>query len=261
VISRIDSFHALAVAWVVSMMLLVVAVDASAKPKKYGPTGQDFINACSTDIMTDKCRCCDDYASLCKSAPGPSKSCDDAGAQCRAHFGCGSSSGSSSTPADEPATSIQSTVEPFTDRPALDYRYFSTNDSRVCENTCVAESRCAAWTYVEPGVQGTSGFCWLKHDVPGPRQHDACTSGVKISNEPNIDRPGSDYKRFTISASHPNGPEFCQAVCVGEAPRCQAWTYVKPGVQESSAVCYLKDQVPAAQANDCCTSGFVGDGS
>lgn len=154
---------------------------------------------------------------------------------------------------------IETTREAFTDRPSKDYRYFNTNDSRICQNACVGEAGCAAWTYVEPGVQASSGRCWLKASVPGARQHEECTSGVKISTEPGIDRPGSDYKRFGISAIHPNGPEFCQAVCVGEAPRCRAWTYVKPGIQESSAVCYLKDEVPAERSNECCTSGFVGN--
>jgi hypothetical protein len=157
------------------------------------------------------------------------------------------------------ATSIQSTVESFTDRPTKDYRAFETNDRRVCQNACIAESDCAAWTYVEPGVQGPTGRCWLKYSVPVPRSSGVCTSGVKISTEPGLDRPGGDYKHFSISRYHTDGAKFCQTVCVGEAPRCRAWTYVKPGVQGSDAVCWLKDEVPSERSNDCCTSGVVGE--
>jgi hypothetical protein len=157
------------------------------------------------------------------------------------------------------ASSIQSTVESFTDRPAQDYRSFNTNDRRVCENQCLAESQCASWTYVEPGVQGTSGRCWLKHSVPGPRNSEVCTSGVKFSVEPGINRGGKDYKHFSIPASHPDGEQFCRTVCIGEAPRCRAWTYVEPGYQGADAACWLKDRVPAASANECCSSGVVGE--
>jgi hypothetical protein len=161
--------------------------------------------------------------------------------------------------ATEAVTTINTTVESYTDRPYKDYRYFNTNDRRICENACIAETECAAWTYVEPGVQATSGRCWLKHSVPFPRQSNVCTSGVKISTEPEMDRPGGDYKHFAISAYNPDGARFCQLVCIGEAPKCRAWTYVKPGFQGSNAVCWLKNEVPGERSNDCCTSGVVGE--
>ena len=65
------------------------------------------------------------------------------------------------------------------------------------------------------------------------------------------DRPGADYKNFDLGQAN---PALCQASCAGEA-QCQAWTYVKPGVQGATARCWLKNSVPAMTANTCCVSG------
>jgi hypothetical protein len=69
--------------------------------------------------------------------------------------------------------------------------------------------------------------------------------------EENTDRPGSDYSSFTITS---RDPEACRRACQDDS-RCNAWTYVRPGVQGDTAVCYLKSQVPGATASNCCISG------
>jgi len=68
-------------------------------------------------------------------------------------------------------------------------------------------------------------------------------------SSPNTDRPGGDYSNFEIGV-----PPACRDACMKDG-RCVAWTYVKPGIQGRRARCWLKDRVPAAVANPCCTSG------
>jgi hypothetical protein len=73
------------------------------------------------------------------------------------------------------------TFEPKTNRPGSDYRSFDlVQDSSVlCRDACAAESMCVAYTYVRPGLQGTSARCWLKSAVPGARPDECCASGVR----------------------------------------------------------------------------------
>jgi hypothetical protein len=70
--------------------------------------------------------------------------------------------------------------------------------------------------------------------------------------EPRIDRPGADFKNFDLAAADPN---LCKTACDREGMQCQAWTFVRPGVQGPRARCWLKFTVPAAVTNNCCTSG------
>ncbi len=65
------------------------------------------------------------------------------------------------------------------DRPGSDYRNFNTNSPGICAVTCDRESRCRAWTWVEPEHSGDLGKCYLKHSVPSRRRDNRCTSGVK----------------------------------------------------------------------------------
>lgn len=71
--------------------------------------------------------------------------------------------------------------------------------------------------------------------------------------EQNTDRPGGDFRQFALSS--PN-PEACQNACNSDR-RCRAWTYVRPGVQGSQAVCWLKQVIPNPVPNTCCVSGAV----
>jgi hypothetical protein len=123
----------------------------------------------------------------------------------------------------------------------------------VCENLCKADAPCKAWTYVKPGVQAPNPRCWLKNTVPAAVSSACCTSGVKLPKvEPNIDRPGGDYTNITLPPGSVS--QVCLNLCSADAP-CKAWTYVKPGVQAPNPRCWLKNTVPEARANSCCTSG------
>jgi hypothetical protein len=69
--------------------------------------------------------------------------------------------------------------------------------------------------------------------------------------EPDTNRPGQDYKSLELTDPH---PEVCQQACADD-PKCNAFTYVKPGGQGPRAMCWLKSGVPAASKSDCCVSG------
>ncbi len=64
------------------------------------------------------------------------------------------------------------------------------------------------------------------------------------------DRAGSDYSSFVTSAS----ASICQQSCINDI-RCNAYTYVRPGVQGANAICYLKSVAPTSRPNSCCVSG------
>jgi hypothetical protein len=65
------------------------------------------------------------------------------------------------------------------DLPGKDYRHFAARSYRSCRTTCNEEARCEAWTFVEPGVQGPDGVCWLKREVPAQRRDARTISGTK----------------------------------------------------------------------------------
>ena len=66
-----------------------------------------------------------------------------------------------------------------------------------------------------------------------------------------FDRSGKDYNHFPLTKADPG---LCQDRCNREN-RCRAWTFVKPGVQQERAVCWLKSSVPDRKKSDCCVSG------
>lgn len=69
--------------------------------------------------------------------------------------------------------------------------------------------------------------------------------------EDNTDRPGGDYKKYDMTTPDPS---LCQQYCAAD-PDCQAFTYVKPGIQGPYSSCYLKNTVPPAKSDSCCLSG------
>ncbi len=69
--------------------------------------------------------------------------------------------------------------------------------------------------------------------------------------EEDTDRFGSDIDRFVVSTGH---TETCEERCKNDG-RCLSWTYVKPGIQEARAVCYLKSIAPLTRRDACCVSG------
>jgi len=72
-----------------------------------------------------------------------------------------------------------------------------------------------------------------------------------VSWEPGTDRPGSDYRNFRLANDQPG---LCARQCEQEH-RCEAYTYVKPGIQGAQARCWLKHSVPQPVSDDCCVSG------
>jgi len=72
-----------------------------------------------------------------------------------------------------------------------------------------------------------------------------------VTLEPNSNRPGLDYRDFDLAEAK---PELCRDACAHD-PKCKAFTYIKPGIQGSSARCWLKDRVPPAEHAPCCVSG------
>ncbi len=76
--------------------------------------------------------------------------------------------------------------------------------------------------------------------------------------EDNVDRPGGDYKNFDLNDPAPNsfgGPvDACRIQCEQDGA-CRAWTFVRKGVQGPKARCWLKNAIPRAVSNGCCTSG------
>ncbi|MFO1370920.1 MAG: PAN domain-containing protein [Candidatus Competibacteraceae bacterium] len=77
------------------------------------------------------------------------------------------------------------------------------------------------------------------------------TQAKHIRMEYGIDRYGMDYKYLILVETN---PRLCEKACRGEN-QCKAFTYVKPGIQSSHAVCWLKSGVPPQISNICCVSG------
>jgi hypothetical protein len=97
------------------------------------------------------------------------------------------------------------------------------------------------------GRPATVGGSGLPSDTSEVEAIPALASGMAD----NTDRMGSDYRHFELSSP---APEQCQKSCQADAP-CKAWTYVRPSAPGASAVCYLKNPIPAASSNACCISG------
>ncbi len=164
-------------------------------------------------------------------------------------------------------------LEPGVNRPGSDYRSFDlpSPNPQICHDACRNEAMCAAFTYVNPGVQSANARCWLKNAVPQPVPDGCCTSGIKHGQggwhstpppppvvvprgpgfEPNTNRAGGDYRSFDLPSPT---PLMCRDACLRE-PQCRAYTYVKPGVQSPRARCWLKGSVPPPRPDACCDSG------
>jgi PAN domain-containing protein len=73
------------------------------------------------------------------------------------------------------------TYEPGIDRIGSDYRNFELPRPRprVCQEACLNDQACRAWTFVQPGILGPLASCWLKAQVPEPRPNVCCVSGIR----------------------------------------------------------------------------------
>jgi hypothetical protein len=161
-----------------------------------------------------------------------------------------------------PAMAGQS-LEVGVNRPGNDMRSFQINPKLkaewdTCVRACSTENGCQSVTLVNPGIQGPNFVCWLKRGVPAKRADKCCTSSVvQKSLEPGIDRGGADYKTVELAS---NDFYQCQATCKADG-KCQAWTFVRAGLQGPKAKCWLKSAVPDARVDSCCFSGVMFRGS
>lgn len=82
-----------------------------------------------------------------------------------------------------PVLALAGPPEYGVDRPGFDYLVFDLTRPRsaACEQRCLQETRCKAWTYVKAGAQGRYARCYLKTRVPAPYPDRNCISGVKDS--------------------------------------------------------------------------------
>jgi hypothetical protein len=123
------------------------------------------------------------------------------------------------------------------------------NGPFICAFDCVSNDACNGWTWVNPGIQGPDPVCWLKTSLTAVGPSTCCTSGGV--GDLNVDRPGGDYNHFFMDTPH-----HCLDACSSD-PQCAAWSWVKPGIQGPSGVCWLKNTMPPAVDNSCCQSGTV----
>src|ERR1700722_6119340 len=72
----------------------------------------------------------------------------------------------------------------------------------------------------------------------------------------NFNRPGGDYQNSPV----PSGDPVDCARTSERDRHCRAWSFNYPTEMEGSAICWLKNSVPARVADDCCVSGVRGAG-
>jgi hypothetical protein len=137
--------------------------------------------------------------------------------------------------------------EPFVDRPGGDYHSYQANNRQQCAMSCGSIARCQAYTFVT-----ATRTCWLKDSVPEPRKDPCCFSGVRLMGnyEINFDRLGGDLRPGFPAGS----PAECERSCKME-DQCRAYTWVKPGIQAATGMCWLKGSHRPQRADNCCVSG------
>src|ERR1700709_2389287 len=84
----------------------------------------------------------------------------------------------------------------------------------------------------------------------------AITVARPANAQANFARPGGDYQNAPVASGD---PVDCALVCERDR-RCRAWSFSYPTEIGSSAVCWLKNSVPARVEDGCCVSGVRGAG-
>lgn len=80
---------------------------------------------------------------------------------------------------------LMSAAEFNVDRPGSNIKPgFSVVTNSQCESQCVNDTKCRAYTFVKPGIQGESAKCWLKHSKPRKVANGCCISGYRITAPP-----------------------------------------------------------------------------
>jgi hypothetical protein len=139
-----------------------------------------------------------------------------------------------------------------TNYPGNDIRNVRAATPVRCEEICLRDQRCWAWTWVRPNSENELGVCWVKTGAPDAVSDRCCISGVRPPTGRavnNVNYPGSDYRNFV-----PEGWHACESACWDDR-NCKAWTYVRPNVQGPQARCWLKNAVPRPVADNNCISG------
>ena len=142
------------------------------------------------------------------------------------------------------------------DRPGMDYKTFTIDPPSgvaACRRACGEDGRCGSFSYTSPSGQGR-GVCRLKLGVPPPRPAAGVISAVRRGLEFDNNRWGGDFHSFLQAAPL---PEICQSACYADS-RCYSFTYVPPGIQAASAVCWLKVDVSDFFAQSGMVSGLSG---
>jgi hypothetical protein len=88
-------------------------------------------------------------------------------------------------------------------RPGSDYGHILLDrpSPELCQSACQIDNRCRAWTYVKPGIQGPTAYCWLKNPAPAPIPDPVAISGLKV------DKPvGSASPAPGASSQAPSAP-------------------------------------------------------
>ena len=80
-------------------------------------------------------------------------------------------------------------VEIDINRVGTDYKNYDLPiaDFNSCKAACDNDStKCRAWTYVKPGVQGRNARCWLKQNIPPAAVDKCCVSGANLGGSPPV---------------------------------------------------------------------------
>lgn len=102
---------------------------------------------------------------------------------------------------------------------------------------------------------GSSFVSNYTFDCKAVRARENCGS-IDLSSagkEAGYDRPGMNLAGMPVEKTSPGR---CRNACIRNHD-CRAWSWVKPGVNGPGAQCYLKNGIPWAKKNDCCSSGTV----
>ena len=84
------------------------------------------------------------------------------------------------TVGDATTPSVTRAIDQDADRVGEDYVGYNMANLQpdFCQQSCIDDRQCRAWTYVRPGTQGPQARCFLKKQVPALTQANCCVSGV-----------------------------------------------------------------------------------
>ncbi len=146
-----------------------------------------------------------------------------------------------------------------------DYRNFpalSNAPLNECEQACMDDPECRAFTLVDAGVQGANPVCWLKDSEFEIQVNSRTNSWLKplyysAVQGTNFRGPGYDNMGFHDRT----GSSFdCRVYCEND-PRCKAFTFVEPGAESgeyaAGGMCRFYGEVPEAHQMAGHHSGLV----